>query len=171
MTPFQKLIGLVRLLPEHLKAVCFVALSDEQFDKAPASSAHHPEPHQKPGGLALHTLEVATHAIALAGDDETLQQRALVAAVFHDYGKIFEYVIRNGVVVKTPFYGRVGHVVYGWHFFLNVSDGLSIEEREEIGHALLAHHGRREFGSPVVPQTKLASILHLADSFSARGIL
>jgi 3'-5' exoribonuclease len=170
MTPFQKLVSYVRQLPEHLKAVCFTVLSDPEFERAPASAGHHPGPHQQPGGLSLHTLEVAEHAIALAGVDEVLQHRAIVAAVFHDYGKVYEYAVKSGAVAKTAFYSRVGHIVYSWHFFLNVADGLTIEERDEIGHALLAHHGRKEWGSPVEPQTKLAFILHTADMLSARGI-
>ena len=40
-------------------------------------------------------------------------------------------------------------------------------------HALLAHHGRLEYGSPVVPQTLEAMVLHSADKLDgdARGAL
>jgi 3'-5' exoribonuclease len=40
-------------------------------------------------------------------------------------------------------------------------------------HALIAHHGRLEFGSPVVPATLEAALLHQADvtDSRARGFL
>ena len=142
------------------------------FAQAPASSSHHPGPHQEPGGLALHTLEVAEFADEMARYDFVLRQRAYVAAVFHDYGKIFEYAFVDGKATNLPFRHRVGHVVYGWHHFNRAATlGASDEEYEEIGHALLAHHGRREWGSPVEPQTRLAYILHTADMMSSRGVL
>jgi 3'-5' exoribonuclease len=143
------------------------------FQEGVASSGHHPMAHRVPGGLVLHTLEVARAAVEMSGADKVLAARAYVAAVFHDYGKIHEYTMRDGVSVKLPFAARVGHIVYGWRSFLDsaLAYGLGYEETEEIAHALLAHHGRREFGSPVTPQTRLAMILHTADGMSARGLL
>jgi 3'-5' exoribonuclease len=171
MTPFEKLLALAYTLPAHFQTVCYAVLSDERYAQAPASAGHHPGPHQERGGLALHSLEVAEHAIALAGADTQLAERALVAAVFHDYGKIHEYLMTAQGVVKLPFQRRVGHVVFSWSVFLEAAKGLlTDEEQEDIGHALLAHHGRKEWGSPVEPQTRLAYIIHTADMLSSRGI-
>ena len=39
---------------------------------------------------------------------------------------------------------------------------------DEVLHAILAHHGCREWGSPVAPYSKVAWLLHLSDSMSAR---
>jgi 3'-5' exoribonuclease len=171
MTPFEDLLELVYMLPAHLKTVCYVVLNDSHFAESPASAGHHPGPHRERGGLALHTLEVAQAAIGLAGTDTRLAERALVAAVFHDYGKVHEYAFRDGTTVKLPFYQRIGHVVFGFTTFLQAAKGLlTEEEQEDIGHALLAHHGRREWGSPVEPQTRLAFILHTADMISTKGV-
>jgi 3'-5' exoribonuclease len=115
-------------------------------------------------------LEVAQAAIALARPNVTLANRALVAALFHDYGKIHEYAFTADGVDKLPFQRRTGHVVWSWAAFLEMAKNLTPEETEDIGHALLAHHGRREWGSPVEPQTRLAYIIHTADMMSARGI-
>jgi 3'-5' exoribonuclease len=171
MTPLEKLLKMVEVSPRVAYKECLKVLCDPSFAVAPASAGHHPGPHQEPGGLALHTLEVAEHAVALAGDDELLARRALIAAVFHDYGKIHEYEFVDGKAVKTEFHKRTGHVVWSWYIFMNLTEGTMSEEwREEIGHALLAHHGRREWGSPVEPQTRLAYILHTADMLSSRGV-
>ena len=42
------------------------------------------------------------------------------------------------------------------------------DEHDEVLHAILSHHGRREYGSPVSPSTRIAWLLHLCDSISAR---
>jgi 3'-5' exoribonuclease len=162
-----------RVTPMHLWKACRPVLWDGAFLEGIASASHHPKSHQVPGGLVLHTLEVAQASVEMAGTDKELAARAYVAAVFHDYGKIHEYAVLDGVTVKLPFAQMIGHIVYGWRFFLEAANMLALGEEEtaEIAHALLAHHGRREFGSPVTPQTKLAMILHTADGMSARGLV
>lgn len=153
--------------------LCKTALDDFSFAEAPASASHHPGPHQERGGLVLHTWEVAKAAVDLAGRDGKLAQLAYVAAVFHDYGKIHEYDFVDDKVVKTDFYKMTGHIAYSWRYFLDQNRQLSLldhSDEEEIAHAILAHHGRREWGSPVEPATRLAFILHTADMLSSRGI-
>jgi hypothetical protein len=39
---------------------------------------------------------------------------------------------------------------------------------DDVLHAILAHHGLREWGSPVSPNTQMAWLLHLCDGISAR---
>jgi 23S rRNA maturation-related 3'-5' exoribonuclease YhaM len=45
---------------------------------------------------------------------------------------------------------------------------LSLEEREALLHAMLAHHGQLTWGSPVVPQTAEAWVVHVADYGESR---
>lgn len=156
-----------------LRSVVRPVLTDARFAEGVASAGHHPESHRIPGGLVTHTLEVARSAMAMCGSNRVMAKRAYVAAVFHDYGKIHEYTITDGAVKKLPFVQLIGHVVYGWKSFLDAAGavGMNGEDVAEIAHALLSHHGRREFGSPVTPQTQLAMILHTADGMSARGLV
>lgn len=170
-TPIDKLNRLIESLPNPERDLCKQILEEPLFATAPASSSHHPLPHQEEGGLALHTLEVAEHALSMSGNIRSLQIRALVASVFHDYGKIYEYEFVDGKATKTLFNKRIGHIPYSYAFFLQKSEGvLSPEDIDEISHAILAHHGRREWGSPVEPATKLAFILHTSDMLSTKGI-
>ena len=39
---------------------------------------------------------------------------------------------------------------------------------EDVLHAVLAHHGTREAGSPVAPKSRVAWLVHLCDGISAR---
>jgi 3'-5' exoribonuclease len=151
-----------------LNTACLAVIDDPAFRRGIASASNHPASHQVRGGLALHTLEVAQATLDLGGG-----AHGLVAAVFHDYGKILEYDIVDGKVIKLPFAKEVGHIVYGWAFWVATATELGITEEtvDSVGHAILAHHGRKEWGSPVEPQTKLAYILHTADMLSARGLV
>jgi 3'-5' exoribonuclease len=45
--------------------------------------------------------------------------------------------------------------------------GFDPDLRLRLIHALLAHHGQREKGSPVVPATLEAIVLHYADNLDA----
>lgn len=168
MTHLEKLHNLVGTLPAHMAELCNVVLNDPAFAEAPGGRSHH---HNYRGGLAEHTLEVALHADAMSRGMENCQ--AIVAAVFHDYGKIHEYVFKeDGTIAVTPFCSQIGHPAWSWHVFVNAAEARNFAPSwiEEVGHALLAHMGRYEWRSPCEPQTRLAFILHTADMLSAKGI-
>ena len=166
---FIKLVGLVGSLtfPDHHIA-CARVLSHPDFSTAPGGKDHH---HNYPGGLADHTFEVATLAMRFAegfGEEEL----ALVAAVFHDYGKIHDYSFaEENKIISTPFQKETGHLVWSWEKFreIAIEEGMDYKSIDKISHAILAHHGRREWGSPVEPMTPLAWALHSADMLSSRG--
>ena len=45
---------------------------------------------------------------------------------------------------------------------------ISGEEVVLLQHMILAHHGKNEYGSPVLPQIKEAEVLYLIDNMDAR---
>lgn len=161
------------ITPMNLWRACRLVLNDPPFLNGIASASHHPDSHQQPGGLVIHTYEVAKTAVEMCGKDGRLAALAYTAAVFHDYGKIYEYRFADGKAIRTPFASRTGHIAYGWRFFIDAAgrENIASTDADEIAHAILAHHGRREWGSPVEPQTRLAYILHAADMLSSRGLL
>src|SRR5207244_1862600 len=101
-----------------------------------------------------------------------LEPQALIAAIFHDYGKILDYKFNeDGTISGTEFKKRVHHLPYSWEFFRATAGeiGLPVAAIDEISHAILAHHGRKEWQSPVEPCTPLAFALHSADMLSMQG--
>jgi 3'-5' exoribonuclease len=46
---------------------------------------------------------------------------------------------------------------------------LSSSQRLELLHVILSHHGSLEFGSPVLPMTVEAELVHWADETSAKA--
>jgi 3'-5' exoribonuclease len=110
-----------------------------------------------------------------------------LGALFHDYGKVRDYEKDlHGDWCKTQHARRIHHVsrsALWWQkswdlyqdFYHNGSSSsagkemqLTDEEAEEVLHVILSHHGRREWGSPVAPNSREAWIVHLCDGMSAR---
>jgi 3'-5' exoribonuclease len=154
------------------------AILDEEFQLA--SGAGSPDKHHYgDGGLLIHTYEVVRHALALAethhkmtGENLRIDE-LLVAAVWHDYGKIWDYERTPTGWQKTKHAREIHHISrsvlelqsYVTQFPDVVPQGFDIDH---VFHMILSHHGRREWGSPVAPHTQEAWILHLADGVSAR---
>lgn len=168
---------------DPLHKVVHAVIDDPRFWDAPASAKWH---HNYDGGLAEHTLEVleAASSCCLLGNipDTTGQVDPIVtavAALWHDYAKILDYVKLDGPIgdpsksafwVETPHHDRERHLVksYAWFLASATRHGLNPELTDAVAHCLLAHHGRRDWGSPVEPQTPEAWALHLADMISVR---
>lgn len=160
-------------------------ISREIFDKFPqfeywsgsGKNIHH---HYGEGGLARHTKEVIDLMIS---SDQVLKldlryDLIFLAGLFHDVGKLWDYKrieVTEGCYnrsewVKTTHARNIHHISRSALVWTKAVDstGLYKEEHDEILHAILSHHGQRTWGSPVAPNSKLAWLLHLCDSISAR---
>jgi len=152
--------------------------------------------HYGSGGLVKHTEEVLTFALSLASCNPYLELPSVdrktltLAVIFHDYGKLWdyepvldqftedvsnpgkpEYLRRRIIDWKGTAHKRLTHHVTRSNMeWLRASEFEEVDpaRREAVSHAILAHHGCREWGSPVSPGTAEAWILHLADMASAR---
>lgn len=164
----EKLIELASELKVY--NVCKRLLDDKRFWLCPASSK--PEKHHHyTGGLADHTLEVVELCLNSYYIEKYKINRknAYLAALYHDYGKIYDYIETESGWGVTKHKYFVGHIVTSTTMLSKEVEGkISYEDYYQISHAILAHHGRNEYGSPVTPQTPLAWLLHLSDNFSAR---
>jgi 3'-5' exoribonuclease len=135
---------------------------------APGAKAMH---HAYRGGLLEHTLAVCKVLLALCElypflDRDTL----LAAAAFHDLGKAWE--LSSGLTRDYTDEGHLlGHIVLGLAVlepFLRKAKGLDPELILHFRHMLVSHHGMHEFGSPRLPQTPEAMLLHFADNIDAK---
>lgn len=134
-----------------------------------------PKHHSYMGGLAVHTAEVLTFAMGMAQMHQLPvdQTRLLwVAAVWHDFGKVFEYHrVGADSWVRNETYGACGHIAYGLMAWAShctnikgMEDGLLANNGDTfVGHLIASHHGLREWGSPDTPKCLAATILHQAD--------
>jgi 3'-5' exoribonuclease len=158
-------------LPEPYRTITREVIDDSNFRLAPGGREHH---HNYRGGLVDHTSEVLGHARDMVrgwGTDRDMLVIS-VAAILHDRNKIFEYefVQKDGkeVIIDTSYKKLIYHVPGSWNYFMEqgAKHNIPVDIAAEISHCMLAHHGRKEFGSPVEPATKLAHILHAADMLS-----
>jgi 3'-5' exoribonuclease len=153
----------------RLREMCYVVLDDPRFGIAPAAKKYH---HAYAGGLAVHTAEV--HRMAIAMSVGTQFALLTVAAIWHDYLKVEEYEVVKGEdgpeYGSTRFADLIYHPAGGYAEFLVLARRLDVDALtvQEIGHCILSHHGRQEWGAPVEPKTEAAWFLHSADMWSSR---
>ncbi len=109
------------------------------------------------------------------GLGHTMDKQVLfLSALFHDFGKIWDYVptpLTNRAHWQAAHHKRVIHHIsrsgVEWtKAVTSLKECQSIED--EVLHCILAHHGLREWGSPVFPWSREAWVLHLCDGLSAR---
>ncbi len=153
-------------------------LREERFWTWPGSA--NGKHHGYEGGLAQHTLEVLqlcrsmAESPVYAGKIDVLT--LATGALWHDIGKVDSYVRR---VPESPpgnasAWGKsqseqlgVPHIASGlmrWGYV--VRKPLTQGQHTQVAHLIASHHGRLEWGSPVLPKDAAALMLHQADMLS-----
>lgn len=150
--------------------VSYLLLEEPFFSRyvnAPAARSMH---HGYIGGLLEHSLSMAALARQITthygqGDVDLLVSGALL----HDMGKALEYTLEDGFAHSDD--GRlVGHIVRGIVLVEQAAAELGFPEGKlrQLVHLIAAHHGTLEWGSPVVPKTLEAILLHQIDLLDSR---
>ncbi len=142
----------------------------DAFIKAPAAKGIH---HNYIGGLLEHTLSIIRLIQCIFPLYQHLgvnRDLLMAGALLHDIGKIYEYSY-NRFIDMTPIGRLVGHI----YLSANMADqaisripGFPAELRLHLLHVILGHHGQLEFGSPKLPMTREALLLHMLDDLDAK---
>lgn len=139
----------------------------EKLQVYPAASKNH---HEYVSGLAHHTYGMLKIAEALCVLYPSLNKDLLYSGIIlHDLGKTIE--LSGPVVPEYTVEGKLlGHISISQAMIKETADELHIEGEEVtlLQHLILSHHGKNEFGSPVLPLIKEAEILYLIDNVDAR---
>lgn len=137
--------------------------------------------HAGDGGLQQHTWEVvklclSSREIVLGykPDHDIDKETLFLAALYHDMGKCLDYlpgVTYNGHHhngwYSTPHSRTINHINRSAIEWSRAARGVvSIDMENEVLHAILAHHG--DYGSSLLPKSRVAWILHTCDQMSAR---
>lgn len=133
----------------------------------PAATRNH---HEYCSGLIHHSISVAKLSEAIAVFYEDVDKDILLAgALLHDLGKIIEL---SGPIVPTyTTEGKlIGHISIMQAEIREMAHKLNITSEVPmlLEHMVLSHHGKREFGSPVLPMTREALLLSIADDIDAK---
>jgi 3'-5' exoribonuclease len=138
-----------------------------QYANAPAARSMH---HGYISGLLEHSLSMAAIAVWLAQHYPHVDVNLLVSGtLLHDMGKVLEYSLEDGFSSSDD--GRlVGHIVRGVVLIEKAAAELGFPEPKlrQLIHLITTHHGTLEWGSPIVPKTLEAILLHQIDLLDSR---
>lgn len=132
-----------------------------QFLKWPAAVSVH---HNYSGGLIQHTANVAKIAYTLADSYANINMDLIIAgALLHDAGKMIEYtedckISEAGTLCDHISYGKSLIEQYCMMYQIPIDNTI-----QHLIHIVLSHHGKKEWGSPKIPATQEAFIVHMAD--------
>src|SRR5256714_5192477 len=123
-------------------------------------------------GLLEHCLGVAQAVSAISatfgGIDRDI---AVTGALLHDIGKLEAYTDEPRNIDLTDAGRLHGEIALGYYRIrraIEDIDGFPAELAQAVGHIILSHHGTLEHGSPVVPCTREATLVHMIDNLGGR---
>jgi 3'-5' exoribonuclease len=135
------------------------------WHEAPAAKYYHQAYRH---GLIEHCLSVAQGVSAMAATFPAIDRDvAVTGALLHDIGKVDAYAQSNGAIELTDSGKLLGEIPLGYYAVrraIEEIDGFPPEEAQAVLHIVLSHHGRLEHGSPVVPCTREAVLVHMIDN-------
>jgi 3'-5' exoribonuclease len=136
-------------------------------DKVAARSNHH----NFPGGLLQHTYELLNifYHVKLALPYKVNDLLVILGCLYHDFGKVVEYDQDSDL---TSEFFLEGHPCIGARTLSDVlrAAGYPDEFIQHARHCVLAHHGYKEYGAPVVPCTPEAFTVANCDLVSGWGV-
>ena len=141
----------------------------QRFQVAPAAKTYHQAYRH---GLLEHTLSVAQAVSAAAnffpGIDRDV---AVTGALLHDIGKCVAYN-DDPLAIDLTDAGRLqGEIPLGYYTVRRAIEdlpGFDPALAQCVLHIILSHHGSLEHGSPVVPATREAVLVHMIDNLGGR---
>ncbi len=159
----------------HLRELLERAFAPESelwraYRVAPAAKHYH---QAYPHGLLEHSLSVAQGVSAISATFPGIDRDvAVTGALLHDIGKLEAYSNGTGAIELTDAGRLQGEIALGYarvRRLIEQSDpGFPPELEQAVLHIVLSHHGSLEHGSPVVPCTREATLVHMIDNLGGR---
>jgi 3'-5' exoribonuclease len=139
------------------------------YRRAPAAKHYH---QAYPHGLLEHSLSVALGVHALAASFPGIDHDvAVTGALLHDIGKLDAYTTDPPAIDLTDAGRLHGEIALGYYRIRRAIEelpGFPPERAQALLHVILSHHGALAHGSPVVPCTREATLVHHIDSLGGR---
>jgi 3'-5' exoribonuclease len=140
-----------------------------RYRVAPAAKYYHQAYRH---GLLEHSLGVAqavsTISATFPGIDRDV---AVTGALLHDIGKLEAYTDDPQNIDLTDAGKLQGEIALGYYRIRRMIEdieGFPAELAQAVGHVILSHHGTLEHGSPVLPCTREATLVHMIDNLGGR---
>ena len=158
----------------HLRALLDAVLDPRSetwasFRDAPAAKRYHQAYRH---GLLEHSLTVAESVSAIAANFPGIDRDVAVSgALLHDIGKLDAYTADPLAIDLTDAGKLQGEIPLGYYRVRRLIEDLPAFPAElaaAVLHIILSHHGALEHGSPVVPCTREATLVHMIDNLGGR---
>lgn len=155
----------------HLRRLLTAVFADAwpDYRDSPAGKRYH---HAYPHGLLEHSLSVAQAVGAISATFPGIDRDvAVTGALLHDIGKLDAYETASTGISMSD-HGRLqGEIPLGYYRVrrtIERLDGFPPQLAEAVLHIILSHHGTLEHGSPVVPCTREATLVHAIDNLGGK---
>jgi 3'-5' exoribonuclease len=139
------------------------------FRDAPAAKRFHQAYRH---GLLEHSLGVAQAVSAISATFVGIDRDvAVTGALLHDIGKLDAYTADPLAIDMTDLGKLQGEIALGYYRVRRTIEDLpGFPDRlaAAVGHIILSHHGQLEHGSPVLPCTREATLVHMIDNLGGR---
>ncbi len=158
----------------HLRRLLSLVFGEEtsiwaQYRTAPAAKRYHQAYRH---GLLEHCLTVAQAVGAVAVMFPGIHRDvAVTGALIHDIGKLEAYDLDGAAISMSDdgrLYGEIPLGYYRVRRLIERLDGFPLELEQALLHIILSHHGSLEHGSPVVPCTREATLVHMIDNLGSK---
>jgi 3'-5' exoribonuclease len=139
------------------------------FRDAPAAKRYHQAYRH---GLLEHTLSVGEAVAVISTTFPHIDRDvAITGALLHDVGKLDAYTSDPLAIDLTDLGKLHGEIALGYfrvRSAIEAIPGFPEELGAAVLHIILSHHGQLEHGSPVVPCTREATLVHMIDNLGGR---
>ncbi len=165
----RELLGTIQ--DPHLRGLLGAVFAESWsgYREAPAGKRYH---HAYRHGLLEHSLTVAQSVNAISAMFGGIDRDVAVAgALLHDIGKLEAYELRGGGISMSDDGRLQGEIVLGYYRVrrtIERLDGFPPALAQAVLHIILSHHGALEHGSPVIPCTREATLVHMIDNLGGR---
>ena len=158
----------------HLRRLLSAVFADgsatwPDYRDAPAGKRYH---HAYRHGLLEHSLTVAQAVSAISATFPGIDRDvAVTGALLHDIGKLDAYEVDAGAIVMSDDGRLQGEISLGYYRVrrtIERIEGFPAELAQAVLHIILSHHGALEHGSPVLPCTREATLVHMIDNLGGR---
>ena len=140
-----------------------------RYRDAPAAKRYHQAYRH---GLLEHSLTVAQAVGAISATFPGIDRDvAVTGALLHDIGKLEAYELHDDAISMSDpgrLYGEIPLGYYRVRRAIEQLHGFPCELEQALLHIILSHHGSLEHGSPVVPCTREATLVHMIDNLGGR---
>ena len=141
----------------------------DAFRTAPAAKHYH---QAYRCGLLEHCLTVAQAVSATSATFPGIDRDvAVTGALLHDIGKLDAYTADPLAIDMTDLGKLQGEIPLGYYRIRRLIEdipGFPADLATAVLHIILSHHGALEHGSPVVPCTREATLVHFCDNLGGR---